>query len=274
MGPYLFTVLLAFGAFPRPAHALRLVTTSPQVTELAFDLGKGNDVVAVSAYSFYPEAAKKLPVLGGLFLPSIERTLALRAEALVFDLMNGNSGYSAASEALKIPRYEFAMTGIDAVVADSRSFLKAAYGEAAPAADRLAACVAGYRPKRRFRYLAFTWFDPPIAFGQKTFLSDLLFRLGGDNAVPESLGPPFPQLSLEWILARQVDYVFFLTEAPGSRELTEKTLRHWWPKQTPMAIALPADDFARGGFTPVRQADTLPMVEPKTGWRACLDAKL
>ena len=165
------------------------------------------------------------------------------------------------------------MTGIDSVVTDSRRFLKEAYREGAPKIDRLATCVAGYRPKKKFRFLAFTWFDPPIAFGQKTFLSDLLARVGGENLVPLSLAPPFPQLSVEWILAHPVDYVFFLTETPDSLASAQKIVQGWWPKQTPIAISLPADDFARGGFAPLRKIDSLSMVEPRTGWRECLEAK-
>src|SRR5690606_14748422 len=66
-----------------PASALRIVTTSPQTTELVFQLGLGDHIVGVSAGSHYPDAAKNLPTIGELFAPSLEKTVALRPDCVV-----------------------------------------------------------------------------------------------------------------------------------------------------------------------------------------------
>jgi vitamin B12 transport system substrate-binding protein len=266
--------LLWLALWAPAARALRLATTSPQVTELVFDLGKGSDLVAVSAFSQYPPEAARLPVLGGLFLPSIERVVTVRAEALAFDQMNASPAFAQAAEALGIRRYEFAMTSVDSLLSDSKRFLKEAYGEeSSPRLDRLSPCVLSYRPHGKFKFLALTWVKPPIAFGERTFLSDVLTRLGGENLLANLGKSQFPQLSVEWILARSPDYVFYLTEFPESVEEVRATLAHWWPKKTPPLVLLPADQFARGGFSPLRAADTLPVTSPKTGWKECLEAK-
>ncbi len=255
------------------AHALKVASTSPQVTELIFDLDKGSDLVAVSAFSQYPKEAAALPVLGSLFFPSIERAVQLGAEIVAFDEMNASSSFSQAVEAMGMKRFEFEMTGVEALVTDSRRFLQGAYGQAShPRVDKVFPCVTAYHPKRSFRFLALTWFQPPIAFGEKTFLSDVLTRLGGTNLLANLSRAQFPRLSLEWILNQKVDYVFFLTQFPETLKEAHSAVSHWWPTQTPLLVALNADDFARGGFTPLRQADTLPMVEPKTGWKECLES--
>lgn len=259
---------------PTQAQALRLASTSPQVTELVFDLGKGADLVAAGAFSDYPKEAAKLPQLGSLFFPSVERAVTLRAEAIAFDLMNASSAFAQGTEALGIRRFEFAMDSVEGVAADARRFLKDAYGQHShPKLDRLLACVTAYRPARRFRFLALTWFQPPIAFGRPTFLSDVLTRLGGENLVASATASQFPRLSVEWLVSRQVDFVFYLTMSPQTIADVKNAVAAWWPKATPEVVLLPADDFARGGFAPLRAADTLSVVQPKTGWKECLEAK-
>ncbi len=259
-------------AFALPAQALKLASTSPQVTELLFDLGKGADLVAVSAFSHYPKEAKALPELGTLFFPSIERALSLGTEAVAFDQMNASSAFAKAADSLGLRRFEFTMDGAESFVADSRRFLKEAYGETSNARlDRLMPCLSAYRPARRFRFLALTWAQPPIAFGAPTFLSDVLTRLGGENLVSSHTKAQFPRLSVEWILAREVDYVFYLTDFPDTVPEVKATVAGWWPKRTPEVIILGGDHFARGGFAPIRAADTLSFVQPKTGWKECLE---
>jgi len=263
----LFLALLA-----PSAHGLKLASTSPQVTELLFDLGKGGDLVAVSAFSQYPKEASGLPELGTLFFPSIERALSLGTQAVAFDQMNASSAFAKAADALGLRRYEFAMDSVESFVADSRRFLKAAYAETSNARlDRVLPCLSAYRPARRFRFLALTWAQPPIAFGAPTFLSDTLSRLGGENLVAAHTKAQFPRLSVEWILAREVDYVFYLTDFPQTVPEVKATVAQWWPKRTPEVVILGGEHFARGGFAPLRATDTLDFVKPKTGWKECLE---
>lgn len=271
MAQYLWLLLVAFAS--PSAQGLRLAATSPQVTELVFDLGKGGDLVAVSAFSQYPQAAKSLPSLGALFHPSIERALAVGTEAIALDRMNESSTFRQAAAALGIRSYEFSMTSVESLVTDSRRFLKEAYGEVRHRQlDRVMPCVSAYHPTRRFRFLALTWFQPPIAFGATTFISDVLTRVGGDNVITAKTQTQFPRLSVEWLVAREVDFVFYLTEFPDSIKEAQLAISSWWPKKTPPLVVLDVDDFARAGFTPLRRADSLPMVQPKTGWKECIEA--
>src|SRR5579885_2400882 len=66
-----------------PAPAQRIVSLAPHVTELLFAAGAGSKVVAVSEYSDYPEAAKKLPQVASSATVDLERVLALRADLAV-----------------------------------------------------------------------------------------------------------------------------------------------------------------------------------------------
>jgi len=65
----------------RPAQ--RVISMAPHITELLFAAGAGERVVGAINYSDYPEAAKRLPLIGSDSQIDIERVLALRPELLV-----------------------------------------------------------------------------------------------------------------------------------------------------------------------------------------------
>jgi len=56
----------------------RIVALSPAINEILFALGKGSEVVGNTTYATYPEAAKKIPKVGGYFSVSLEKILALK----------------------------------------------------------------------------------------------------------------------------------------------------------------------------------------------------
>ncbi|MDH3531493.1 MAG: cobalamin-binding protein [Gammaproteobacteria bacterium] len=67
----------------RPASYSRLVTLAPNLTELVFAAGAGDNLVGVSAYSDYPPAARDLPVVGDAFTVDQERLALLDPDALL-----------------------------------------------------------------------------------------------------------------------------------------------------------------------------------------------
>ena len=63
--------------------AQRVISMAPHVTELLFAAGGGARVVGAINYSDYPEAAKKVPVVGSSSQLDMERVLALKPDLLV-----------------------------------------------------------------------------------------------------------------------------------------------------------------------------------------------
>lgn len=63
--------------------AQRIVSLAPHATELLFQAGAGHLIVAVSDYSDYPEAAKKIISVGSIFAPDMERLIALKPDLVV-----------------------------------------------------------------------------------------------------------------------------------------------------------------------------------------------
>ncbi|MFZ6742348.1 cobalamin-binding protein [Undibacterium sp. JH2W] len=61
----------------------RIVSLAPHITELLFEAGAANNIIAVTDYSDYPEAAKKLPSIGNIFALDLERLLALKPDLVI-----------------------------------------------------------------------------------------------------------------------------------------------------------------------------------------------
>ena len=73
----------------KPVDTSRLVTVGGSVTEIVFDLGLGDKVVARDITSFYPDAVNKLPSVGYMRALSPEGVLSVNPSAI---LMIAGSG--------------------------------------------------------------------------------------------------------------------------------------------------------------------------------------
>ncbi len=67
-----------------PNHQVhRIISLVPAATEMLFAVGAGPRVVAVSSYDRYPPEATKLPSVGALIDPNVERILSLKPDLVV-----------------------------------------------------------------------------------------------------------------------------------------------------------------------------------------------
>jgi len=68
------------GAETRPK---RIVSLVPAVTEMIYAMGDGGRVAAVSNYDHFPADVARLPRVGGLLDPSVERILAIKPDLVI-----------------------------------------------------------------------------------------------------------------------------------------------------------------------------------------------
>lgn len=88
----------------------RVVSLVPNVTEIAFALGAGGQMVGVSDYCFYPPEARQLPRAGNLMNPSLETVVRLRPD-VVF-LFRSQADFAARLRALGIKSELFAVDSL------------------------------------------------------------------------------------------------------------------------------------------------------------------
>jgi iron complex transport system substrate-binding protein len=69
--------------FPLDDPPRRIVSLAPNITEILFALGLGDQVVGVTRYCDYPAAALQKDKVGGLTDPSVERVGALKPDLVI-----------------------------------------------------------------------------------------------------------------------------------------------------------------------------------------------
>jgi iron complex transport system substrate-binding protein len=235
------------GAAPR-----RIIALTPSVEETLFALGLGGRVVGVGDYCLWPPEVRKLPQLGGLFNPNLERIVALRPDFAVF--IPSERELAGKLGKLGIPSL---IVGSESLADVERSFHTIAERCGVPAAgDRLAARwradlaprPLSWKPRvmlsagRQSGRLA----DLLVA-GPGTFFDELLVRMGGVNAFADA-PVRYPQVSLEEVVKRAPDVILELRAEPLRPETKAALVRDWGQLPTVSAVregrvAVLADDY-------------------------------
>jgi iron complex transport system substrate-binding protein len=178
-------------SLPRPAQ--RVVSLAPSITESLFALGAGKQVVGVTLYCNYPEAARTIPRVGGMIDPNLEAVIALAPE-LILVSMEGNTreDFDRLSR-LRIPLFVTnprTMSGIYHSL-EQIGTLTGHRREARDLVDtmknrvqRLAARAVGAPP----RTILFVSLQPLIVAGAGTFVNELLHLAGAVNIAATAKG--------------------------------------------------------------------------------------
>ena len=203
-----FAVLLFSCAEPAPhrSPSHRVVTLSPNLTEIVFAIGAGDQLVATDDFSDTPPAAKRRPKVGGV-QPSLERIVAAKPDLV---LAPSSANYTALSAALKANRIPLEIIRTDRV-ADIAPVMRAIGSRLGAAhADEAARAVTdglARQTRRRAkvpRILFVAWADPLYIAGRETFVDDLYAIAGAQNAVQVKA---WPQYAIESVLASPPDII-------------------------------------------------------------------
>jgi len=212
---------VALAAPPR-----RVVALAPSLTEIVFALGAGDTLVGVSEYSDYPEAARKIPRVGGLEVDP-EKVAALRPD-LVLAIAEGRGRASvSALEAAGIPVAVLPSGSLDAVLEDIQA-VGARLGRRTQAEEmviRLSErrrAVRESAPREGPRSLLLVWPDPPQAAAGGTFLNDVLTEAGARNLVADRSG--WPVLSAEYLATAPVE-LLVVPESEQTKEAYARAFR-------------------------------------------------
>lgn len=219
------------------APASRIVSLAPHVTETLFAAGAGAQIVGAVDFSDYPEAAKRVPRVGGYSRLDLEAIAALQPD-LVVGWASGNAPtHIDKLKALGIPVYLAQPERIDDVAKNLER-----YGQLA--GTRAAAQVAatafrgrlqtlrekyGTRPKVRTFYQV--WKQPLITVGGGQVISDVIGLCGGENVFAD-LKPLAPKVSVEAVLAADPEIIV----ASGMGEARPEWLDDWRQWHTLTAV--------------------------------------
>lgn len=195
----------------RPAQ--RIISMAPHVTELLFAAGGGARVVGAMNYSDYPEAAKKIPLVGSSSQLDMERVIALKPDLLVVWQSGNTARQLEQLRALGIPIFHSEPVKLDQV-ADSVLRLGQLMGTEAvaqPAAAafraRIAALGARYGGRPTVRVFYQIWDKPLYTLNGKQIVSDAIRLCGGENVFGK-LYVKAPEVSIEAVMQEDPEVIF------------------------------------------------------------------
>lgn len=220
----------------RPVAPMRIVSLVPATTEMLFDMGAGARLVGVGSYDRFPPEVERLPRLGGLLDPNVERLLALKPDLVI--AYETQTDLRRQLERAGVPMYLHSLRGV-ADVADTMRSLGARIGMASDgeaAAGRLEAQLSAIRDRvagrPRPRTLLVFGREPGSlrginASGGYGFLHDLLEIAGGSDVLAD-MKQPAVSMSSEMILARAPEVIIEVHYGDSLRRMRLDEERRVW----------------------------------------------
>ena len=215
----IFLLIVMIGATGLAAEPpRRIVSLIPAVTEMIFAMGAGDRVVGVSAYDRYPPQVDRLPRVGGLIDPNIERIFSLKPDLVI--VYDTQEDLKQRLDRAAIPFYRYEHRALSDIAATMRSVgARVGAGERANQLatgmeadlDAIRRMVSG---QPRFKTLLVFGRDPGslrnvYASGGYGFLHDMLEVAGGDDVFADTKQQSV-QASTEMILARRPEVIIEL----------------------------------------------------------------
>lgn len=219
-------------------QARRIVTLAPHLAETLFAAGAGDRLVGTVEYSDYPEAAKKVPRVGGYSRVDLEAVVALKPD-LIIAWYSGNA--PANIEKLRgfgFPVYVSQPDRIEDVAREIERIGRLA--GTSPAADaaaenfraRLDGLRREYEKKARVRTFYQIWKQPLSTVGGRQIISSVIRLCGGENVFGD-LQALAPVVSVEAVVSTDPEAIV----ASGMGEARPEWLDDWkrWPAITAVA---------------------------------------
>lgn len=227
-----------------PEGELRILSLSPNVTEVLFELGLADNIVGVTDFCRYPPEAREKERVGGLLNPNLERMFALEPSLVIMLPAHGDLARKMEKRgitALAVPNdtVEDVIVSIETIgVATGRE------KEAARLVEEIRGVVERVRagkPAKRWRTMivvdrtegALT--DIYVA-GPGTYLDEVIRIAGGENAFGNALAR-YPSAGVEEILHRNPEVIIELKPGGTDREETQRKIRVEWERLPGLAAA-------------------------------------
>jgi len=213
----------------------RIISVIPAVTEMLFAIGAGPQVVGVGSFDEYPPEARKLPRVGALLDPDLERILSLRPDLVI--VYESQTDFRRQLERASVPTFVYKHAGLPDVT-QTITALGSRIGRASEAASVVRSIEAKLedirtRVQGRPRPNALVVFGRDAlalrgiyASGGVGFLNDMLEAAGGSNVFTD-VAKQSVQATTELILARRPDVIIELRPKPIGAEDLKKEIGVW-----------------------------------------------
>jgi iron complex transport system substrate-binding protein len=224
------------GTTPPPRRIDRIVSLAPNITEILFELGLGDKIVAVSSDSDYPEGASAKQKVGTFWQPNIESVIAAKPDlviALWFEQQK------AVAESLKRLGYRVLSLKIEKI--EELSMAIRDIGAATSCQQRASELVDKVKnglnelqltlgSVKKARVLWVVQVEPLRVAGRNTFVNELIEIAGGQNAIGPTI-QQYPLIGTEELITCGAEVI--IQSAMGTSDIDEQqqAAEAFWSKQ-------------------------------------------
>ena len=192
--------------------AMRVVSLAPNITEILFFIGAGEQIVGAVEYSDFPPAARDLPVIGSHNRFDVEQILSLKPD-LIVGWLSGNSLEDLQGlKDLGLPVFISEPSTVEGIVSLMER-LGALTGHQAQSLSQASAFRASfnasretYSTRRQVSVFYQVWEQPIYTLNGDHVISQLISLCGGRNIFSD-LKQLAPVVSLESVLARDPEVI-------------------------------------------------------------------
>jgi len=211
----------------------KIISISPNMTEVLFAIGAGENVIGVTTFANYPQEATKVDKIGTITEPNIEKIISMEPDLVIASSVNKKetverlrelginvAGFEAVSvnKAIENIKRIATVTGYqekgDKITAEM--YIKIA--EIRNLVDEK--LKINERPKVFYEI----WNDPLFTAGANNFIDDLIHMAGGFNIGRLAEGS-WPQYNLEKLLIENPD-VYVSTPHSADMEISKEQIKN------------------------------------------------
>lgn len=214
-----------------PAPAQRIISLAPNLTEVLFYVGAGEQIVGADEYSNYPEQAKDIIRVNNHAAANYELILSLKPDLVVaWESGNGEQIIGRIRE-LGLPLFVLETRKMDAIPnLFSRLGRLTGHDEIAAKrgmefTQRLEGLRETYSDQPTVRTFYQIWNDPFITLNGEHLISDVIELCGGVNVFGESI-PLVPYVNIEAIIAADPQ-VIIASGSIGNNESWRDSWKDW-----------------------------------------------
>jgi iron complex transport system substrate-binding protein len=219
----LLLVAVFCGAVTEPPK--RIVSLSPNLTEIVFATGLGDRVVGISSDSDWPAEAKAKPKVGTFWQPNTEAIIAVKPDLVVCESF---LQHKEVAETLKRAGLNVISLRIESIGELYSAILS--IGQAAGCPDKAESLAAKIKNElgqiraksssaKKIRVLWVVQTEPMRVVGVNTFVNEIIVLAGGQNVIAPT-GDQYPSVGTEAILTSGAEVI--IQSAMGTQDIVKQ----------------------------------------------------
>ena len=232
--------------------AQRIISLAPNITEVLFHIGAGDQIVGVDEYSNYTPEALEITRVNNYAAANYELIVSLRPDIVIAWQSGNGESITQRIRELGIPVFLVESRKLDDIpelfdrLGQLSGHIDQAQRRAAEFVQVLDQLRSLNRDKPAVPVFYQIWSDPLITLNGQHMVSDVIELCGGINVFADAV-PLVPYINIESVLAQNPQVII-----SGGSEQDQRANSRWWEKWTSLPAvmhrhiyAIPADLMQR-----------------------------